>query len=197
MEDFIEISENKFDLPKINKTDITVFTSKNAVKSVFNQYPNLQIQNNTIACVGSKTAQLLKANRVPVNHIANSAAQLGKWLIKNSNEDQNILHFCGNIKREELKKISVKNKLNYSEIEVYTTKLTPKKINFQVDGILFLSPSSVISFIEANNPSDKAAFCLGETTANEAKKNFNTVIVSKIPTVENSLKTIEQYYGNI
>ena len=197
MEDFIEIYETEFELPKFHSKDILVFTSKNAVKSVFNQYPNVQFQKNTILCVGKKTEKCLKNKNLTVKHTANSAKKLGEWLILNNNNKQSVLHFCGNIKRKELENILIKNQVNYSEIEVYKTTLTPKKINKPFDGVLFLSPSGVKSYILADNPSDKIVFCIGNTTANEAKKHFKQVIVSDKPSVENSIKIIENHYGNI
>ena len=62
----------------------------------------------------------------------------------------------------------------------------------EFDGLLFFSPSGVTSFIEANpnvnvRTEKNTAFCIGKTTANEAEKYFNTVIVSNATTVESTI----------
>jgi uroporphyrinogen-III synthase len=173
------------------------FTSKNAVKSLFNQYPEINLNNNKIVCVGQKTAKLFNKHQIKPKYIASSAKKLGEWLVLSNSNKNKIIHFCGNLRREELRSIVSKNQVKYQEITVYNTELTPIKITNAIDGILFLSPSSVKSFLKKNTPDDKIAFCLGETTANEAKTKFNKIIVSKIPTLESSFKTIEKYYGNI
>jgi len=196
MEDFIKIQQSKFKLPKL-EDQILIFTSKNAVKSVFNQYPDIKIKHNILLCVGKKTEQLLKTLKLQVKHTANSAKELGEWLYKNNKNKYSVLHFCGNIKRKELENILTNNQINYSEIEVYKTTLIPKKIKNSFDGILFLSPSAVASYVLANEPLNTVSFCIGKTTANEAKKHFKQVIISDKPSIENSLKIIEKYYGNI
>lgn len=196
MEDFIKIQQNEFKLPKL-KDKILIFTSKNAVISVFNQYPDLKLKTNIILCVGKKTEQLLKNQKLQVKHTANSAKELGEWLCKNNKNKHSVLHFCGNLNRKELQYTLTNNQINYSEIEVYKTTLTPKKIKNSFDGILFLSPSAVTSYVLANESFNTVSFCIGKTTANEAKKHFKQVVISEKLSIENSLKIIEKYYGNI
>ena len=48
---------------------------------------------------------------------------------------------------------------------------------------MFYSPSTVQSYLEKNS-AHGIAFCIGDTTANEAKKHFDDVRVAKVPTIE-------------
>ena len=58
---------------------------------------------------------------------------------------------------------------------------------------MFYSPSTVESFVRSNK-SDIIAFCIGETTASEAKKHFKDVRVAKVPTVESVIELVNSHY---
>jgi len=58
---------------------------------------------------------------------------------------------------------------------------------------MFYSPSTVESFVRSNN-GEIIAFCIGETTAKEAKKHFDDVRVAKVPTVESVIELVNAYY---
>jgi len=45
-----------------------------------------------------------------------------------------------------------------------------------------------------NNEANKIAYCIGETTATEAKKHFKDVRVAKIPTVESVIELVNENY---
>lgn len=195
-EDFIQITRTNFKTPKINESDILVFSSKNAVKSFLTQHKMDILKNHTVVCVGHKTANLLKKENLIIKHVSNTSDQLGMWIVNNCNHTK-IIHFCGNVKREELKNIVTPNNFKYQAVEVYQTTLTPQKINQKIDGVLFLSPSAIKSFIISNSTDKKVAFCIGDTTANEAKKYFSKVITSQINTIESTIDTINKYYRNV
>ena len=38
------------------------------------------------------------------------------------------------------------------------------------------------------------AFCIGETTASEAKKHFKNIIVAELPTVESVIKSVNNHF---
>ena len=63
------------------------------------------------------------------------------------------------------------------------------------DAVLFYSPSGVQSFIEDNETNESIAFCIGQTTANEAKKHFSKVEMSSMPTIESVIKSVNKYYA--
>ena len=73
---------------------------------------------------------------------------------------------------------------------------SPAEVDEKVGGILFYSPSTVESYIQKNS-TDKVAFCIGETTAREARKHFDKVEVAKVPTVESVIELVNSYYLNL
>ena len=60
---------------------------------------------------------------------------------------------------------------------------------------MFYSPSTVQSYKQENIATDDMiAFCIGETTAKEARKHFNDVRIAKIPTVESVIELVNEYF---
>ena len=59
---------------------------------------------------------------------------------------------------------------------------------------MFYSPSTVQSYRQENN-AEPIAFCIGETTAKEAKKHFKDVRIAKVPTVESVIELINEHYA--
>ena len=106
-----------------------------------------------------------------------------------------VTHFCGNLKRDEFNEILTQNNIEVNEVEAYRTVLNERKFEDEFNGVLFYSPSGVQSFIADNKAKDAVAFCIGQTTANEAKKHFSKVDVSKMPTIESVLKSVNKYYA--
>ena len=62
-----------------------------------------------------------------------------------------------------------------------------------IESVLFYSPSTVESFVQKNKQ-DIIAFCIGETTAQEAKKYFKDVRIAKVPTVESVIELVNEHY---
>jgi hydroxymethylbilane synthase len=58
---------------------------------------------------------------------------------------------------------------------------------------MFYSPSTIQSFLKQNKAKG-IAFCIGETTATEAKKYFEEVRVAKVPLVESVVELVNEYY---
>ena len=98
-----------------------------------------------------------------------------------------------NQRLDELPTILEKNKIKITEIEAYQTKFDTLKVDDSVESVLFYSPSGVQSYIQKNN-SNAIAFCIGETTAVEAKKHFSDVRVANIPTVESVIDLVNEHY---
>jgi hydroxymethylbilane synthase len=59
--------------------------------------------------------------------------------------------------------------------------------------VLFYSPSTVESYLQKNT-ADKVAFCIGASTAKEAKKHFEKVEVAQLPTVESVIELVNLHY---
>ena len=81
-----------------------------------------------------------------------------------------------------------------TNIEAYRTVLNERKFDKTFDGILFYSPSGIESYLNDNSDRSAVAFCIGETTAEEARKHFEKVEVASLPSIENVIKTVNKYY---
>ncbi|MEX0359665.1 MAG: uroporphyrinogen-III synthase [Allomuricauda sp.] len=163
-----------------------IFTSKNAVRAFLDQAPQLLVSTYRIFCVGEKTKMLLAENGLNVVKMAENASELAHFIEKH-HKKEHFLFICGNRRREELPSILSENNIRYDEIEVYHTELVPKKFNRSFDGLLFFSPSGIKSYLLENRIRDSWLFCIGHTTAQEAKKYSDKLIIAKRPTVENVL----------
>jgi hydroxymethylbilane synthase len=192
--DFITIRNNRLK-PIVVKKPIknVVFTSQNAVEALLNNFSSDQLDFKNIYCVGRRTKRLIEKKIGKVVHVENYGEKLANYLVENL-EDKNITFFCGNKRRFELPTILAENNFIVNEIECYQTLLTPKKIEEKFKGILFYSPSGIESYLKENTANNIVAFCIGDTTADEAKKYFKNVEVSKLTTVESVLKSVNKYF---
>ncbi len=183
--DAIQIIPVPFDIPTEAKNFI--ITSQNGATLV-TQYISLdpsfsgdRKSHINIFCVGEKTAAILKKNHLNVIKIAQNGAELGDFIEKNY-KNESFHYFCGNKKRDELPTILHKANILCNEIITYETHLTEKSFTQVFDGVLFFSPSGVHSYHTTNK--SRIAFCIGETTAFEARKYSNHVIVANSTRVE-------------
>ncbi len=194
MSDFIAIRYNRLK-PSIVKNTIenVVITSQNGVEALLNNFSPIELDFTNIYCVGRRTKRLIeKKFSKKVTHVENSAKDLAGFLVKMRLKE--ITYFCGEFKRDELRDVLSKNKIAINEIEVYRTILNERTFEETFNGVLFYSPSGVESFMNNNQPKKAIAFCIGQTTATEAKKHFDKVEVAKLPTIESVLKLVNQYY---
>lgn len=182
--DAIKIEFNSFEIPPTIEN--AIFTSQNGFLSVQNSVPkNVGIRIQNCFCVGEKTKALLEEKGQKVIKMTEYASELSEYLVKNHKND--FFHFfCGNIRSEEIPSTLTKNNIPFKEIVVYNTTLNPKKFERDFDAILFFSPSGVRSYIEANKsiPQKTFAVCIGTTTASEARKFSENVVISNSTTVE-------------
>ncbi|MGY5845886.1 uroporphyrinogen-III synthase [Salegentibacter sp. HM20] len=177
--DAIKIEIFEFDLPDL-KIKNAIFTSKNSVKAILKKNPEIE----NCFCVGPKTSELLQQNNFQIAETAQYGQELAKIIVeKYSNEK--FVFFSGNRRRDEIPSILSENGIDFREIEVYKTGLNFQDFQQNFEGILFYSPSGVQSFCELNKPGESIAFCIGETTAAEAKKHFKKIITANKPSVEN------------
>lgn len=166
-----------------------IITSKNSAKAILKN--NLEIEK--CFCVGHQTANFLRDKGYQIAEIADYGADLAEKIVeKYQNED--FTFFCGNKRREELPAILTENNIRFSEIEVYKTTLNPQIFQQEFDGILFFSPSAVKSYTEKNKMKDSIAFCIGNTTASEAKKYTSNVITANKPSIENVVVQAVKYF---
>lgn len=97
------------------------------------------------------------------------------------------------MRRDTIPNAFQKNNIIFEEIEVYQTVLTPHKMDNQVDGILFFSPSAVQSYVMENAITNEICFCIGTTTA--AELTTNNKVIANQPTVENVIIQCINYFN--
>jgi uroporphyrinogen-III synthase len=192
--DFIEIEHTNFQL---NTTfDYLIFTSQNAVVSVLKNENHLILKDKICFCVGTKTKQLLLQNGFKVENSFDYADELVDYILEH-HSDKKFTFFSGNLRRDTIPMAFQKKEIVFEEIEVYTTILTPHKMNSTVDGVLFFSPSAVQSYLKENPISNEVCFCIGATTAAEVEKITKKIVIANQPTVENVIIQIINYFKKI
>ena len=128
-----------------------------------------------------------------VKHSENYAKDLAAYLVEFIDGTE-VTHFCSDIRLDELSTTLQNNHIKVNEVEAYKTILDSEKIDPNIEGIMFYSPSTVDSYMINNSADKKIAYCIGETTAMEAKKYFEDVRVGKMPTVESVIDLVNEHY---
>lgn len=185
----IKIEFIPFEVPK--NIENAIFTSQNAVNAVM----SYELGVRSCFCVGEKTNQLLKENGFSVIKMTEYASELADYLVK-THEDKAFHFFCGNIRSDEIPSKLKENNIVFEEIEVYKTMLTPKKFDRSFDAILFFSPSAVRSYISENKMNAPKIICIGTTTASEAKKYTENVLIANTTTVESVIEKAIKIVNN-
>jgi len=194
-DDFVKISFNRISQSILKaEIDHVIITSKNAVESLIMSAEAGMLRFKNIYCVGRKTKRLIEQRIGKVKHVENNAGNLAEYLLEHLVTGE-VTFFCSDIRLGGLPDKLVENEIKVNEIVAYQTKYSPMEVDDGVEGILFFSPSTVQSFL-LKNKADKIAFCIGETTAEEARKNFKDVRVAKIPTVEGVINLVNTHYKN-
>ncbi len=150
---------------------VVVFTSSNAIKPVVQSLDGVT-PAWTIYCIGYSTYELAKQyfGEENIKGTAGNAASLAAKIIEGGNTNE-VIFFCGNLRRNDLPAALVQQNINVKEITVYHTSLVPKPIERDYDAILFFSPSAAESFFIANDlPPKTVLFVMGHTTSVEIKK---------------------------
>ncbi len=180
--DAIAIEFLSFKWPKNAKN--VIFSSKNAIKSLKrSDFASILGEIENCFCVGDSTKALLEKNGQKVTKMAKNASELADF-IKKSYKNESFYFFCGNMRRDEIPSISKDSKNTVFEVKTYKTTLKPIKFDRKFDGILFFSPSGVQSFTSENIIDTIPVFCIGDTTASEAKKHTENVIIANTASVE-------------
>lgn len=198
--DFICVTALPFRLTDVAEN--LIITSQNAARALAN-HPNVQeIRRNPVFCVGDMTSELLDELGFTVQESADMAKDLAKVIVRDYARER-FTFFSGNIRRDVLPTALLAANVSLNEIVVYETALTPVKIETDIDGILFFSPSAVTSFLKENMLSKQTCFCIGETTASEIRKSFGsnpvmvTIITANKPSIENTIVQCLNYYKTL
>ena len=188
---FIKIQKINFTVKTLN--EFVVFTSKNSVISVLKNNVATQVKEKQVICVGQKTKKLLEQNGFKVVDYADYADDLG-LLIKDKYVNKSFTFFSGNIRRNTLPNVFNENNIKWNEFVVYETTLNPKKIEEQVDGILFFSPSAIESYLIENEIKNEICFCIGTTTADVLKNKTKNIKIASPTIVESVIDEVIKYY---
>lgn len=191
--DAIKISLNRIPLAVL-KAPIknVVITSKNAVEAILTNCPAEDLQFENIYCVGRRTKLMVEKRIGKVTHSENNAKDLANHLVEFL-EGTEVTYFCSDLRLDYLPMILSENKIKVNEIEAYQTKYDAIEVDKNIEGVMFYSPSTVQSYIKKNH-ANGIAFCIGESTALEAKKHFKDVRVAKVPTVESVIELVNEHY---
>ena len=188
---FIKIENSDFDLKGIN--DNLIFTSQNAAQSVLLHPKCSALKTKNVFCVGLKTKALLEENGFNVAVYVDYASDLAE-IITLIYSNESYTFFSGNLRKETLPNALKEAKVNFNEIQVYETTLTPQKIKKAVDGILFFSPSAIESYLMQNKIENEICFCIGNTTAEALEKITRNIIIADQPSVENVIEDVIEEY---
>lgn len=176
--DAIKIEFLEFENPIAIKN--VIITSRNAAKAILKK----DIRIERCFCVGEKTSEFLSEKGMRVSETANYGADLAK-IIAEKHSGEEFIFFCGDKRREELPSILKGMNISLKEIEVYRSRLNEKNFPQEFDGILFFSPYGIKSFVSKNSLNNSTVFCIGTTTASEAGKHTQNIIIATKPSVEN------------
>ncbi|KAB1066860.1 hydroxymethylbilane synthase [Tamlana haliotis] len=192
--DFIKISLNRIH-PRFLKNEIenVIITSKNAVESLTTNYSAVELQFKNIYCVGRRTKRLVERKIGPVAHTEKNAKKLAEYLVEYMDGTE-VTYFCSDLRLDDLPNILEENNIKVTEVEAYQTKFDGFKVADTIESAMFYSPSTVESFVQKNK-TEVIAFCIGETTAKEAKKHFKDVRIAKVPTVESVIELVNAHYA--
>lgn len=194
-DDFVKTSPSRIPASILKKPiRNVVLTSKNAVESILTIVPANELKFQNIYCVGRKTKRMIESKLGKVTHFEHNAKDLANYLVEFM-EGAEVTYFCSNIRLDELPHILTENNIEVNEIEAYKTKHDSAEIDSSVEGVMFYSPSTVQSYLLKNN-ADRIAYCIGETTADEARKFFSDVRVAKIPDMEGLIELVNENYSS-
>ena len=191
--DFVKISLNRIK-PQVvrNPIDNVIIANKHSVEALLHNFSAAELQFKNIYCVGRRTKRLIEKRIGPVKHVEKSTKALAEYLVEYI-DGIDITYFCGDSNEDELSTILSDNNIKVNKVEVYQIKYDAEKVEDSVEGVMFHSPLTIKSYLKEND-SDKIAFCIGETTATEAKKKFKDVRAAKLPTVESIIDLVNENY---
>ncbi|MEE1897361.1 uroporphyrinogen-III synthase [Flavobacterium rakeshii] len=189
--DFITTVNKPFELGDIPHN--LIFTSQNAFKSFLLNGGSTQYKGSSIFCVGTKTAELVKQHGYRVEVCADYAKDLSQIILQQYKERE-FVFFSGNLRQDTLPLALKGAGIRLTEIQAYETALTPHKINAELNGVLFFSPSGIESFLQENEISNTVCFCIGTTTAKALQGITENIVVANHPSVENVIIQCINYY---
>jgi uroporphyrinogen-III synthase len=155
-----------------------VFSSSSSVKAVADVIGTTKPEW-TIYCVEGPTRELVATlfGEAAIAGTGRDARQLAGVIGRDRPEE--IIFFCGNLRREELPHLLSSKGITVIELQVYKTTLTPHRLDKDYEGICFFSPSAVESFFSSNPVSvGTVLFAIGPTTADAIRGHCSNRIIT-------------------
>ena len=176
----------EFDFDQWDKNIPWVLTSRTAAKLIIKE--NLP---KKIYAIGPKTAKNIPQAKYPKTATAKEVAKM-----ITENEEKEVLFICGKQRRTELPKLLNTANIKITEAVVYRTEILNKELNLHsVDGLAFMSPSSVKGMSENGGFNGLPCFAIGTTTAQTLKEYGQQPIISKKSSAESIILTAQAYFN--
>lgn len=144
-----------------------------------------------IYAIGPKTAQHFPQAIYPTSATAQALAE---FIIEKGEKE--VLFICGEQRRNELPDLLKRANIKLKEAVVYRTEFLQKNLNLQcIDGLAFMSPSSVISITQNGGFNKLPCFAIGPTTAQKLIEHGQEPIISKKPNAESIMQAAKAYFN--
>ena len=203
--------ENQEVLEQLHDYSWVFLTSSNGVKFFFallNQWRVAVPNHIRFAVIGKKTNRALRDYGYEADFIPSSfkASVMGPEFFEHFPKSEKILYIRGNRSRDVLLKVFQEQRVFFQTVTAYDTlllkenktKLVELMEGNQLDALTFTSPSTVQAFkamIDKGKAYDLPCFCIGPTTAEQAKKEgFTSIFMPDQYTIDDMIKQISQYF---
>lgn len=176
----------EFDSNQWDKNIPWILTSRTAAKLIIEEGLPKKIYT-----IGSKTAKNIPQAIYPEMATAKEVAKL---II--ANKEKEVFFICGEQRRTELPELLKEANIKINEVAVYRTEILKKKLNLQsVDGLAFMSPSSVMGMSQNGGFNGLPCFAIGTTTAKTLTDYGQQPIISKESSAESIMQTAQAYFN--
>ncbi len=180
-------------LAKLPKDAILIFSSGRAVHAYGRHFsPELP---HRAYCVGASTAGKLERLGVITLGTYPNAAGLARLICRERPEGP-LVFLSGNLRRDDIPSGLRECGLDHQELPAYATAYNEREFKIKFDGLLFFSPSGVRSFTLKNSFGEATVFCLGNTTAREARQFSKNIVTSPEPDIDLMLELVVDRFSN-
>ena len=169
--------------------NLSIFTSKNAVKALRSSIPDLDPSGLRCICVGSGTGKMLRKWGFSVLEEAPTAEHLCLRIQKQYARDS-FVYYCGNKRLNLIPNTLTALGVKWKEVIAYRTTLNRQYFKDPFEAVLFFSPSGVESFMSVNKIAGATGYCIGKTTAKALEKYTQKIIQANNPTMQGLIERV-------
>jgi len=209
-------AEEKKSIANIDYFDWLILTSANGVHYFFEKFTNLSTKKKLpnelkIGVIGNKTQKKLEEYGYSPDFInpGNTAEDFSDAFLKHLRKEKqqpNILLALGKLARTVIQE-QLKNTANCIRIDFYTT-VVPESVDPNIlkqieedryEMLIFTSPSGIKNFLKISGvkqPEKLRIACIGEITANAAKKNgIEPLVIAEKASAKGLTDSIINFYN--